>query len=169
MSTDLRVSPNVIEPSWKMFHGHRIVRDGKVTEKSSISSSFRTTWIIFSEAASLYWRQWGNNHLDCAHTSVSLSGLYDGRYVYWFLKTNHALDWEFLQEKHTWKWRIPWSCLSRTVQWSKNLFFIINEIVFLDGVGSFKCSILEWQDWCLQRMLFWSDHKLGIMFESCHG
>lgn len=87
-----------------------------------------------------------------AHTSFSLSGLYGERYVYWFLKTNNSMEWEYLQETHM-KWRMPQSCIFRIVQQSENLFFIINENIFLDGVCSLTCSILEWRDRCLQCML----------------
>jgi hypothetical protein len=43
------------------------------------------------------------------------------------------MEWERLQENHTWKQRTPQSYIFRIVQRGKNLFFIMEENVFLDG------------------------------------
>lgn len=160
MSVDLRGS------SAKISCRHRIGAEGdrKGTEKS-ISISFKTMWIISasrlplltSATCQLIWS---------ACTSLSLSDITGERCVYWFLKTNSFMEWACLKEKLTWKRRMPQSCIFRIVQRRKNLFFIRNENVFLDGAGSLECSILVRGDQCLQCILSWSDHKVGIVFES---
>lgn len=161
MSTGVRLSPNdiVIASLWRNTLWIQVLWSiGKIHIQLPISTSFKTTWISFSASSlplltGLIWQlPW------CAHSSLFSSDLYSERDVYWFLKTSSSVEWDCLEEKHTWKRRMPQSCIFKTVQRSKNLFFIIKN-VFLDGVGSLKCSILKWGHWCLQCTLSWSDHN----------
>lgn len=180
ISIDLKASPSLINRWYysqyvyrcqiiSQWHSHSlplekclvdtgIVEHWEDTEKLPISTSFKTTWISFSASSlplltGLIWQlPW------CAHSSLFSSDLYSERDAYWFLKTSSSVEWDCLEEKHTWKRRMPQSCIFKTVQRSKNLFFIIKN-VFLDGVGSLKCSILKWGHWCLQCTLSWSDHN----------
>lgn len=165
----VRVSRDLRGSSAEISRGHRIgvEGDGKDTERS-ISISFGATCILFSASNLPFLTSvtcqlpWG------ACTLLSLSDLAGERYMCWFLKTNSFMEWVCLKENLTWKWRLPQSCIFRIVQRSKNLVLIRNESVFLDGAGSLKSNILERGDRCLQCVLSWSDHKLGIVFESCH-
>lgn len=68
-----------------------------------------------------------------SHIPPSSLDLHGERYGCWFLKTNISMEWERLQENHTWKQRTPQSYIFRIVQRGKNLFFIMEENVFLDG------------------------------------
>lgn len=158
MSTDVRISPDVIviislwrNTMWTQYCG--------ALERCKEVSYFNFIWnnlnLLLSKQPSF------TDRIDMAIAlmcSLFSSDLYSERNVYWFLKTNSSVEWDCLEEKHTWKRRMPQSYIFKTVQRSKNLFFIIKN-VFLDGVGSLKCSILEWGHWCLQCTLSWSDHN----------
>lgn len=155
MSTDLRVSSNVIAPLEKYLLGIGLWGLGKVQRTLLFLFHSKQYESSSQQAAFLYWQQWHANCLDVFKLhSPCLLGLMV-KDMYWFPKANSSMEWEFLEEKHRGKQRMPQGCIFRTVQTSNSMFFIIDENVFLDGVGSLKCSILEWGNQCLQCTPFW--------------
>lgn len=105
MPTGLSVSPNVVAPSEEMSPDIRLWRMGKQqrnllflphSKQHELSSQKHPSFTDSSDLLIAWW----------AHRSSSLSGLYSDRYIYWFLKTNNSLEWEYLRETHM-KWRMP--------------------------------------------------------------
>lgn len=124
--------PNRRNPLGELQCGYRIQKAETGTEKSLVSDSFRTTWASIWDTACCT-VSCGTSIPRLTHISLSSLDFHGERYGYWFLKTNIFMEWGWLKENHTRKWRMPQSDAFRTARRGKNLFFITDKNVFLDG------------------------------------
>ena len=159
MSTDVRLSPNaiVIVSLWRNTLWTQVLWSTGKTQRSFLFQFHsKQPESSSQQAAFLYWQDWYGTCLDVLTLHSSRQILIVREMYIGFLKP--AALWNGTAWKRITHEKGECHKAVKTVQRSKNLFFIIKN-VFLDGVGSLKCSILKWGHWCLQRTLSWSDHN----------